>query len=84
MNPAHTLPALPTRRAGKLPLAELLWPVLVVGAVLILLLLSLRLPHPPQGLEMRRAHPAADPVVLLPGQRVAYIYPQQRPLGGSI
>jgi len=84
MNSSHTLPSLPARRGAHLPLAELLWPLIVVGAVLVLLLLSLRLPHAPQPLELKRPHPAADPIVVLPGQAVAAIHPQQKPAGGSI
>lgn len=84
MHSSHTLPSISARHGGHLPLAALLWPVIVVGAVLVLLLLSLRLPHAPQPLELKRPHPAADPIVVLPGQRVAYLYPQQRAAGESI
>jgi hypothetical protein len=59
------------RRRRAVPLAELLWSATVITAVLLLLLLSLRLPHTPQPLEMRPAAPAAGTILLAPGQVAA-------------
>lgn len=59
------------RTQREVPLAELLWSVIVVAAVLVLLALSLRLPHPPQPLGARYPAPAAETIILAPGEVAA-------------